>query len=844
MDRPMDTAEVVHAMKVIEARSRFNRNASGEKVPTTFDDDVDIRQRRKLRPCDRVGLASAPLGCNMGSAPSGTPTTDRHASGARYVSAVERAFFAWMWSVHGYEVPVPPPSNKGQLWDHKDEWQRRFPRNPFTEIISRGALFEAEFIAVPRQDGPRPSCKLTPDEWKHANVSVQDWVSKGYVSCLGRMQDQSVFGTDGYIYSGIVVVAKKSRDGTLKKRGCLGATLPNTFIRKYPHHKMESSREAKMVMQPWDVMFTADAREYYMMASLGPMTKRICRFVMKDEHGNDMAWEFQVLPFGLHPASHWMMGLKAPVIELFRSQGHRLSTIMDDDTIFSATMIQALRVAREYMSIMVALGFCFQLKKVSAFPQRVTEMHGFIFHSPSMSLLQPPYKALRERKMAWDMVREINRGRSVNAKRWASLVGTVQSSCPAKYTARLNTFWCRAQMNRVLGQRMDYANHEVVQDEHKGELLDELYRLMVSTQIWKESETGELVEVHENGMETVDRPPATIHIANDASPFGMGAWVMETNDRFAQEYSQEMSAETSNRREADADRESVEAVVVHRGLWDCWIAILTDNMTSLSYMRKQGGRVYEIAEPMVRLLLWLYHRYLIKAWSAHIPGMINTQADDQSRLDDDTREYKLAERVQEKVFQALGQPDLDCMATKSNVITGVRAFISGTLDARSSAIDFLTPAEAVQQLVAQAVLPYIFPPQEPMMIHRALRVAVQLKVKRFLFVAPIWPGQSWWPIMTRMMVDYPYIMARSGAIVPPTNQKRKRSGYRPRWRTAVFVLSASRPRCRAFRRRLAKLHSGGTKAERQEFTTTITGFHGDGTATSLESRIRILTSIM
>jgi len=224
MDRPMDTAEVVHAMKIIEARSRFNRNAGGEKVPTTYDDDVDIRQRRKLRPCDRVGMASAPLGCNIGSAPSGTPTTDRHANGARYVSAMERAFFAWMWSVHGYEVPVPPPSNKGQLWDHKEEWQRRFPRNPFTEIISRGALFEAEFIAVPRQDGPRPSCKLTPDEWKHANVSVQDWVSKGYVTCLGRMQDQSEFGSDGYIYSGIF------KSGSYNLEVVTAPNLPHTLI--------------------------------------------------------------------------------------------------------------------------------------------------------------------------------------------------------------------------------------------------------------------------------------------------------------------------------------------------------------------------------------------------------------------------------------------------------------------------------------------------------------------------------------------------------------------------------------------------------------------------------------
>ena len=349
-------------------------------------------------------------------------------------------------------------------------------------------------------------------------------------------------------------------------------------------------------------------------------------------------------------------------------------------------------------------------------------------------------------------------------------------------------------------------------------------------------------EVIDNGLEMQPLVPAH-HIFKDASTFGMGAWHLQTNQRVHFEFDQVVATRSSNYREAAADVECTKAIVLHNNIKDCTIALFTDNMTGRSYLRKHGGRVIELGQAIVPFIRWLYYERNIRHIAEHIPGMLNDQADEGSRLLDNINEYCLSTTCQRRLFDSVGYPDLDCMASTMNVIRHRPPFVSFQPDPDSAAFNVFSCHRSMDLLITAATLPYFFPPEQDLIIWKVLRLIERLQLPRALVVTPLWHGHSWYPTLISMACELPTILPKN-AVVPPTLQVRHRLQTPRLWRQVCWTISAEATKCSNFRGRLSRALYPATQMEDMATTSRLNSWLGLGTLGNTKCAQRILVSLM
>ena len=118
---------------------------------------------------------------------------------------------------------------------------------------------------------------------------------------------------------------------------------------------------------------------------------------------------------------------------------------------------------------------------------------------------------------------------------------------------------------------------------------------------------------------------------------------------------------------------------------DTHVQILIDNITAVAHVNHMGGSHSLTCNGIARnIWLWCITRNI---WisAAHIPGVLNVEADKKSRLFSDQTEWKLLPEVFREVTLRLGVPDMDLFATRLNY--QCKPFIAWQPDPEAFAID-------------------------------------------------------------------------------------------------------------------------------------------------------------
>ena len=180
--------------------------------------------------------------------------------------------------------------------------------------------------------------------------------------------------------------------------------------------------------------------------------------------------------------------------------------------------------------------------------------------------------------------------------------------------------------------------------------------------------------------------------------------------------------------------------------------------------------------------------------TGHIPGIENTEADLASRVFNDQREWKLDPRVLTDVFTLFGKPDLDLFASRLNF--QLPRYVSWIPDPNAVAVDAFTLDWGTQYN-------YAFPP-----FSRILQVLQKLERDQaeIILVAPHWPTQSWFPKLTRLLIQNPVLLL---------SQPRKGTSVKERLLLMACRLSGKAYETKAYQRELKKLSSSpGEKGPR------------------------------
>ena len=140
--------------------------------------------------------------------------------------------------------------------------------------------------------------------------------------------------------------------------------------------------------------------------------------------------------------------------------------------------------------------------------------------------------------------------------------------------------------------------------------------------------------------------------------------------------------------------------------------------------------------------------------AAYIPGIENTLADFRSRTFDDSTEWSIPDHLFDSITNVFGSPTVDMFASRINY--KVSRYVSWQPDPNSWAIDafsFNWPSQLI----------YCFP---PLSVIWQMASKIQREKLEAIVIVPLWPTQSWFAYLLRMITDYPIIFSANHLYLP------------------------------------------------------------------------------
>ena len=182
------------------------------------------------------------------------------------------------------------------------------------------------------------------------------------------------------------------------------------------------------------------------------------------------------------------------------------------------------------------------------------------------------------------------------------------------------------------------------------------------------------------------------------------------------------------------------------------VRIYMDNTTSCSYINKLGGKTSELDSLAREIWFWCLDRH-IHLSAAHVPGIDNHEAGEESRADNDDTEWSLREEVFKSIHVMHPEMSVDLFASRLN--HKLIKYVARRPDPNAIAIDAFTMTWTNE-------LFFIFPPFS--LLPRILQKVEEDKAAAIL-IAPLWPTQSWWPSLLRLVMGQCYRLPNTQKIL-------------------------------------------------------------------------------
>ena len=192
------------------------------------------------------------------------------------------------------------------------------------------------------------------------------------------------------------------------------------------------------------------------------------------------------------------------------------------------------------------------------------------------------------------------------------------------------------------------------------------------------------------------------------------------------------------------------------------IKILSDNTATVGAINNMGSsKSWDLNDTVFSIWDWTLEQ---DNWitASHIAGVLNTEADLESRRTADHTEWMLDRDTFDRVIKALGfQPEIDLFATRIN--NQLPRFVSFRPDPEAETIDAFTISWDKLDF-------YAFPPF--ICIVRILQ-KIQIEGGKGILIVPDWPNQPWYNRYQEMLIDELILYPREFQLsLPQEGEKR------------------------------------------------------------------------
>ena len=378
----------------------------------------------------------------------------------------------------------------------------------------------------------------------------------------------------------------------------------NSFLHTR-HFKMSTMRDVKQVITKDCWMAKIDLRDCFWQLGVHPDDQDFLCF-----HWRGKYYKFLVLPFGLAVSPRKITKLYRPVVAWLQAQGHACVIYLDDMILLGPTKQKCMEALIAVLTLLSRLGVVVNAKKSCFIPAQQMEYLGFVLDSVTMTITAPRRKIINLRTE----LRKATRKAVIAPRQLASVLGKLQALADALFPVRVHAAGIH-QLQLKLLQEEGW--------DHLGQLTPEA----------KDDMSWWIQHLPMLNGKSLIQPLPTCQVGTDASDFGWGGWItlLTLKPRtisFGGLFPENLLGTQINFKELTAVKfvlqscpELCRSQVIDLG---------TDNMTTLYYCNRMGGRNYKLAR-LAQEIWDICHNLDAVIAARHVPGVDNELADSESR---------------------------------------------------------------------------------------------------------------------------------------------------------------------------------------------------------------------
>ena len=623
----------------------------------------------------------------------------------------------------------------GRLTGFVEKWTE-ITQDP--EIINTVQGISMEFEEVQELE-PQPTVL------QHNLPETEKSIINEEIKKLSKKKVIEICSPDSQQFVSTVFVRPK-KDGT--HRMILNLKKFNKNI-KYEHFKMETLQTALKLVTPNCFMASIDLKDAYYSVAVDREHQKFLRFQWEDQ-----LWQFNCMPNGLALAPRKFTKLMKPVFATLREKGHLSSAFLDDSLLLAETRVSCARNIMDTVQLLRSLGFIIHPDKSVFAPTQRIQYLGVIVDSKSMTVTLTP-----ERKS--DLItscQTASKKQSISIRDLAKVIGKIVAAFPAVMFGPLH--YRQMEKEKKLALKQNFGNFDKP--------------MTLSPQAKEELDWW--IENIDSAYNVIEQNDPSITITSDASKIGWGCacdqeksggvWLPEERE-FHINYLELKAAWFALKSFAT----QVKGKHV-RLMLDNTTAVACINHMGTSHSDTCNGLAHTIWQWCIDKEVWLS--------AAHIPGVENTTADEESRKENLDAEWKLNPEDLQAAFKELRvKPDIDLFASRLNNQTD--RYVSFRPDPDAVAVDAFSISWRDLHF-------YAFPPFS--VITAMLRKVVRDQA-RGVVVVPHWTTQAWWPMLMRLLEQDPVRLPKTTSTLLLPSHPRKIHHLLPKMQLLVCKVSAT-----------------------------------------------------
>ena len=441
-----------------------------------------------------------------------------------------------------------------------------------------------------------------------------------------------------------------------------------------------------------------------------------------------------VLPNGYTAGPRKFTKLLKPALAALRKAGITLAAYLDDIIILGRTIEKCRKTFFIVLELLQSLGFVIHPQKSIFVPSTVMEFLGFIIDSNNMTVTLTEAKKVAIK----DLCTQVLTSKQNTIRDIARLLGKFSSSFIGVPEGKLHFRWLERNKTKELARRRGKFDKPItLTREAKSEIT-----------WWKDNIL--------TSYSPIIRDNPSVIITTDASLLGWGAcWDgRETGGLF----SEEEKDYHINVLETKAVLFGLSALCGH--IQNQHIKVLADNTATVGAINNMGSsKSSTLHSKIIEIWDWVLSR---QNWltASHIPGILNVEADEESRKNETKTEWKLNSEVFNSLSHSLHfVPTIDLFASRIN--TQLPRFFAFRPDPDAEAINAFS-------MTWTKLKCYAFPPF--ICIDRVLQ-KIRFDKATGILVVPDWPNQNWYHMFSDMIIYETILFPRKDLLYLPNNRK-------------------------------------------------------------------------